>query len=88
MWLSIVDEYTRERLALKVNRGITSEDVIDTLSELFAMRGVPSTFVAITVLSSLPMPSAGGLGRWVSIPGTSNRVALGRTATPRASTVV
>jgi putative transposase len=40
-WLSIVDEYTRECLALKVARGITSEDVIDALAELFAMRGVP-----------------------------------------------
>jgi putative transposase len=40
-WLSIVDEYTRECLALKVARSITSEDVIDTLAELFAMRGVP-----------------------------------------------
>ena len=40
-WLSIVDEYTRECLALKVDRGITSEDVINTLAELFAMRGVP-----------------------------------------------
>jgi len=40
-WLSILDEYTRECLALKVDRSITSEDVIDTLAELFAMRGVP-----------------------------------------------
>jgi len=40
-WLSIEDEYTRECLCLKVDRSITSEDVIDTLSELFAMRGVP-----------------------------------------------
>ena len=40
-WLSIVDEYTRECLALKVARSITSEDVIDTLAELFGMRGVP-----------------------------------------------
>lgn len=40
-WLSIVDEYTRECLALKGDRSITSEDVIDTLAELFAMRGVP-----------------------------------------------
>jgi len=40
-WLSIVDECTRECLALKVDRSITSEDVIDTLAELFAMRGVP-----------------------------------------------
>ena len=40
-WLSIIDEYTRECLVLKVARSITSEDVIDTLAELFAMRGVP-----------------------------------------------
>jgi putative transposase len=40
-WLSIVDEFTRECLCLKVARGITSEDVIDALAELFAMRGVP-----------------------------------------------
>ena len=40
-WLSIVDEHTRECLALKVDRSITSEDVIDTLAEIFAMRGVP-----------------------------------------------
>jgi len=40
-WLSIVDEYTRECVALKIDRSITSEDVIDTLAELFALRGVP-----------------------------------------------
>lgn len=40
-WLSIVDEHTRECLALKPARSITSKDVIDTLAELFAMRGVP-----------------------------------------------
>jgi transposase InsO family protein len=40
-WLSIVDEFTRECLVLKVDRGITSEAVIDWLAELFAMRGAP-----------------------------------------------
>ena len=40
-WLSIVDEHTRECLALKCDRSITSEDVIDTLAELLAMHGVP-----------------------------------------------
>jgi transposase InsO family protein len=40
-WLSIVDEHTRECVVLKVDRSIISEDVIDTLAELFAMRGVP-----------------------------------------------
>ncbi|MBL9125824.1 MAG: transposase family protein [Planctomycetaceae bacterium] len=36
-----MDEHTRECLALKVDRGITAEDVIDTLAELFSMRGLP-----------------------------------------------
>jgi transposase InsO family protein len=40
-WLTIEDEFTRESLALKVDRSITSEDVIDTLAELLAMWGVP-----------------------------------------------
>jgi transposase InsO family protein len=40
-WLTITDEFTRESLALKVDRSITAEDVIDTLAELFALRGVP-----------------------------------------------
>ena len=39
--LSIIDEFTRECLVLKVDRSITSEDVIDVLAELFARRGVP-----------------------------------------------
>jgi len=39
--LSIIDEYTRECIALDVNRRITSEDVIGVLVDLFAIRGVP-----------------------------------------------
>jgi transposase InsO family protein len=37
----MIDEFTRECLVLKADRGITSVDVIDSLAELFAMRGVP-----------------------------------------------
>ena len=40
-WFAIADEYTRECLALEVDRGITAERVIDVLAELFLMRGVP-----------------------------------------------
>ena len=40
-WLGLIDEYTRECLALKVDTSITGEDLIDTLAELFAMRCVP-----------------------------------------------
>lgn len=40
-WLSLIDEFTRECLVLKVDRSVTAEDLIDTLAEQFAMRGVP-----------------------------------------------
>jgi len=40
-WLSIVDEYTRECVALEGARGITAERVIDVLADLFRIRGVP-----------------------------------------------
>lgn len=40
-WLSILDEYTRECLALKVERSLTSAAVINQLAELFQSRGVP-----------------------------------------------
>lgn len=40
-WLSIVDEYTRECLALEVGRTMTAGDVIDVLIELTQARGVP-----------------------------------------------
>lgn len=40
-WLSIVDEYTRECVALVVARSITAEDVLDVVAELFVVRGVP-----------------------------------------------
>ena len=40
-WLTLVDEYTRECLALRVARSIKAQDAIDILAEVFAMRGVP-----------------------------------------------
>jgi len=40
-WFAITDEYTRECLALEVDRGITSDRVLDVLTNLFLTRGVP-----------------------------------------------
>ena len=40
--LNIVDEYTRECLAIRVARKLKSADVIDVLSDLFLVRGVPA----------------------------------------------
>lgn len=39
--LSVIDEYTRECLALEVGRKLTSEQLIEVLTELFGIRGVP-----------------------------------------------
>lgn len=39
--LTILDEHTRECLAIKVGRKLTSYDVIDQLSELMVRRGTP-----------------------------------------------
>ena len=39
--LTIVDEYTRECLAIDVSRKLTSEDVLERLSDLFVLKGVP-----------------------------------------------
>jgi len=38
---NIIDEYSRECLAVLVKRRITSQDVIDRLFELFIFRGIP-----------------------------------------------
>jgi transposase InsO family protein len=39
--LNIIDEYSRECLAILVKRHITSQDVIDQLFELIIFRGIP-----------------------------------------------
>ena len=39
--LAILDEYTRECLAILVKRRISSQDVIDQLFQLFIFRGIP-----------------------------------------------
>jgi putative transposase len=39
--LNVVDEFTRECLAIRVARKLNSTDVIDVLSDLFILRGMP-----------------------------------------------
>ncbi len=40
--LNIIDEYSRECLAIRVKRKLNSTDVIDTLTDLFIIRGIPA----------------------------------------------
>lgn len=39
--LTIIDEYTRESLAISVGRRVTSESVIEQLTDLFIRKGLP-----------------------------------------------
>ena len=39
--LNVIDEFTRECLAIRVSRKLKALDVIDVLSDLFSLRGVP-----------------------------------------------
>jgi len=39
--LTVIDEYSRECLAIDVSRSLTSQEVLDRLAQLFVERGVP-----------------------------------------------
>ena len=39
--LTVIDEFTRESLAIVVNRKIKSDDVLHCLADLFVKRGPP-----------------------------------------------
>ena len=48
--LNVIDEFTRECLAIRIDRRLRSTDVIDVLSDLFILRGRPGTIVSDYVL--------------------------------------
>ena len=54
--LNLIDEFTRECVAIRVERKQKAVDVIDALSDLFILRGIQHTFVPTTALSSSPRP--------------------------------
>ena len=60
--LVIIDEYTRECLAMLVARHITSGDVIEQLYELFLLRGVPEHIRS----DNGPEFTAKAVRRWLS----------------------
>lgn len=67
-WLSVVDEYTRECLALEVDRSITAADVVEVLTDLFMIRGVPTHIRS----DNGPEFVAAAIGRLAEITGVEN----------------
>jgi transposase InsO family protein len=84
--LNIIDEFTRECLAIRVDRKLKSTDVIDVLSDLFILRGVPGHVRS----DNGPEFIAKAVRGWIAAVGARTRSsspeAHGRTATARAST--
>ena len=62
--LTVIDEYTRECLAIRADRHIRSSDVIEALAELMVSRECPITSARTTDRSSQPGLSGNGSG-WV-----------------------
>ncbi len=70
--LTVIDEYTRECLAIVVARRLRSDDVLQALSELFVQHGPPDhirsdngpEFVAKVVRGWLGRLAGGGIARW------------------------
>ena len=58
--LTIVDEFTRECLAIDVAKKLTSEDVLERLSDLFVCKGVPDHIRSDFRESSRPRASVNG----------------------------
>ena len=85
-WLSLVDEHTRECLALKVDRRLTSEDVIRLWPNSLRREVFPGAFVVTMVPSLSRRRFACGWDDWGSRSSTSPPAAPGRMATSRAST--
>ena len=48
--LNLIDEFTRECLAIRVDRKLNSTDVIDVLADQFILRGVPAHIRSDNVL--------------------------------------
>ena len=61
-WLSVIDEHTRECLALEVERSMTAGDVVEVLMELAAVRGLPEHIRS----DNGPEFIAGAIRSWLS----------------------
>jgi transposase InsO family protein len=83
--LNVFDEFTRECVAIRVERKLKAVDVIDVLSDLFILRGILRIFVRTMVRNSSPRLCGNGLRWLVPKRPTSCRAVRGRTVTAKAS---
>ena len=63
--LNVIDEFTRECLAIRINRKLNSTDVIDVLCDLFILRGAPGYIRS----DNGPEFIAKAVGEWIAAVG-------------------
>ena len=85
--LNIIDEFTHECLAIRVSRRLKSIDVIDVLSDLFILRGIPEHIRS----DNGPEFLAKAVQEWIAAVGAKTAYITpgsprGRTALSKAST--
>ena len=84
--LNVIDEFTHECLAIRVARKLKAIDVIDVLSDLFILRGIPGHIRS----DNGPEFVAKAVREWITAVGArrpiSSQAVHGKTATSRAST--
>jgi len=87
--LNIIDEFSRECLAMVPLRRFRSNDVIDVLADLFIEHGPPQHIRSDDGPEFVAHAVQGWLARlgWASQPSMSSREARGRTAISKASTL-
>ena len=68
--LNVIDEFTRECLAIRIDRKLKSTDVIDVLSDLFILRGVPGHVRS----DNGPEFIAKAVQEWIAAVGGKDRV--------------
>ncbi len=74
--LNVLDEFRRESLAIRVRRTLSSNDVLDVLSDRFLLRGVPGPIRS----DNGPEFVAKAVRRWISAAGA--RTAFIRPGSP------
>ena len=84
--LCIIDEFSRESLAIRVARKLKASDVIEALCDLFVSRGIPEHIRSDNGPESLPLLFGNGSQQSEPRPPTSNLGALGKMAIAKAST--
>ena len=84
--LVLIDEYTRECLALRVARRLGSLQVIDTLADVMLVRGIPEHIRSDNGPEFIAEELRKWLGSWARGRCTSSLGVRGRTGTVRAST--